>query len=67
MRRVENNCVNCPPEMGCLGMSCPCRNVVYFYCDRCGNDTTLYHYNGEEICGNCLLSEFEVVTDDDYY
>lgn len=59
MKRVENECVDC--GLPCLGSSCPYRNVIRFYCDRCGEEVKLYHYNSEEICGECLLKEFEVV------
>lgn len=68
MKKVENECVGCPPEMGCLGDSCPNRNVTRFYCDRCGEEETLYYYYDEELCADCLLKEFKVVCDiDDYY
>lgn len=59
MRKIENECVDC--GLPCLGNSCPNRNVVRFYCDRCTKETTLYNYYGEEICKECLLREFEVV------
>ena len=61
MKRLENECVGCPAEMSCLGYACSYVNVPHFYCDRCGNEEVLYHYDGEEICGSCLLKEFEVV------
>lgn len=61
MKKVENECVGCPPEMGCLGSYCPYRNVVHYYCDKCGAETKLYHYDGYELCIDCLLEEFEVV------
>ncbi len=61
MRKIENECVHCPSSLGCLGSNCPNRNVVRFYCDRCGEDTTLYDYYGEEICEECLLKEFKVI------
>lgn len=62
MKRVENECVGCV-SMGlpCLGNSCPNRNVVRYYCDRCGDETRLRDYYGEEICESCLLKEFKVV------
>ncbi len=63
MRKVENECVCCAPELGCLGNRCQYRNVVRFYCDRCGEETTLYHCDGEEICAECLLKEFSIVED----
>lgn len=59
MRKTENECVGC--DTHCLGSSCPNRNVVRFYCDRCGNETTLYDYYGEELCEDCLLKEFDMI------
>ncbi len=61
MKKIENECVNCPIEIGCIGNSCPYRNVVRFYCDKCGNEEQLYHFEDEELCANCLLKNFEVV------
>ena len=65
MRKTLNECVYCPPEMGCLVESCPNRNVVRFYCDRCGFEAKLYYYGDEELCEECLLEEFEVVEGSD--
>ena len=62
MKRVENECVGCKSlGLPCLGDSCPNRNVVRFYCDRCEAEAMLYYYYGEEICEECLLKEFEIV------
>lgn len=66
MRKVENECVGCPPEMGCLGSSCRYANVEHFYCDYCGDETTLYDYYGDEICEECLIKQFNVVEGSDY-
>ena len=66
MKSVENECVGCPPEMGCLGRSCPYRNVVHYYCDKCGKESKLRHYDGSELCEECLLEEFDVVEGSDY-
>lgn len=65
MKRIENECVGCPPEMGCLGDSCPNRNVPHYYCDNCGNEEKLYHYDNDELCEECLLKNFEVVEGSD--
>ncbi len=65
MKKIENGCVGCT-DIGlyCLGTSCPNRNVVRFYCDKCGEETTLYYCDdGSELCANCLLEEFDVVED----
>lgn len=62
MKKTENECVGCTNVgLYCLGSSCPNRNVIRFYCDKCGDETTLYNYYGEELCQECLLSEFEIV------
>lgn len=66
MKKIEDECVGCPTELGCIGSACPYKNVVRFYCDRCGEETKLYHYDGEQLCVECLLKEFEVVDGSDY-
>lgn len=66
MRKVEDECVSCPIEMECLGNACRYKNVVRFYCDKCGEETTLYRYDDKELCAECLLKEFEVVEGSDY-
>ena len=63
MRKVEDECVSC--GLPCLGSACRYRNVARFYCDRCGEETTLYHYDDKELCAECLLKEFEVVDGSD--
>ena len=65
MIRIENECLDCPSELGCLGDSCPNRNVTRFYCDRCGEEDILYYYDNEELCRDCLLKEFEIVEGSD--
>lgn len=67
MKKIENECVDCTSVgLPCFGNSCPNRNVVRFYCDRCGDEDTLYKYYGEEICADCLLGEFEVIEDSEW-
>lgn len=61
MKKIENECVGCPVEMGCIGDSCPHKNVSRFYCDKCGEEETLYHYDGQELCIDCIKKEFEIV------
>lgn len=60
MIRIENDCVDC--GLPCLGRSCPLTSVKHFYCDECGDETTLYRfYDGEELCINCIKKKLEVV------
>lgn len=66
MKKILDECVGCPPEIGCFGSSCPYKNVVRFYCDRCGEEEKLYHYDSEELCEDCLLKEFDVVEGSDW-
>ena len=66
MIKYENECVGCTPELECLYYACPNRNVKHLYCDKCKDDVEkLYKYDGEEICEECLLSNFESVSIDD--
>lgn len=62
MITYEDECVGCPTELGCIGSACPNRNVPHLYCDKCKDDVEkLYKYDGQEICEECLLAEFEVI------
>lgn len=61
MKQVENDCVDC--GLPCLGYGCPYRNVLHFYCDKCGDEAELYHYDGKELCLNCIEESLEKVTE----
>lgn len=61
MIEYENECVGCPPEMGCLGKYCPKLNVVHTYCDECGEEEQLYWYEGEQLCKECVIERLEKV------
>lgn len=65
MIEYENECIGCPPEMGCMGDACRNRNVPHYYCDECGEEDTLYKFNGEELCVDCLLRQLEMVEGSD--
>jgi len=54
MIKYVNECVGCPPNLGCLGKSCRYYNVPTYYCDTCGVEDAEYHYEGEDICEECL-------------
>lgn len=61
MIKFENECVGCPPDMGCLGSSCKYVNTPHYYCDECGDEAKLHEYENKELCENCLLEKFPVV------
>lgn len=64
MKWYESGCVSC--DLPCIFEACPNYKVEHLICDYCGEETKLYHYDGFEICGECLLKEFEVVEGSDY-
>lgn len=61
MIEYENECVGCPPEMGCLGTSCPNKRVPHRYCDGCGDEIEreYFSYQGKELCVECLCDALE--------
>ena len=65
MIKYQNECVDCPPEMGCLGSSCPYRNVRRVYCDKCGHEEDVYEWGDEEWCFDCILEECGEDVDED--
>ncbi len=51
----ENECVDCPKEIGCVGKSCPNRHVPHTRCDDCQDeDVDLFEYDNEELCIDCI-------------
>lgn len=59
MIKKENECVDC--GLPCLGSSCPNRNVIRIYCDKCGSEGKIYHYDGEHLCIDCIEETLEEV------
>ena len=61
MVRYENDCVGCP--QGCI--DCGRKRTPHYYCDKCGDEATLYEYGDKQLCADCLLKKFEVVEGSD--
>lgn len=60
--RYENECVGCPPDMGCLGVACPNRRVPHLYCDKCKNEVDdLYDYDDKQICLDCIVKQLKKI------
>ena len=62
MIRIEDRCVECPVEKGCLGDSCPNRRVEAYYCDKCDEEMDLdaiYEVDEMELCEECLKDHFK--------
>lgn len=65
MMEEINDCVGCPPEMGCIGNSCKYRRVPHWCCDKCGAEETLYYVDNQELCESCALEALEIVEGSD--
>lgn len=60
--RYENECVGCPPDMGCLGSACPNRHVPVFICDKCKQEVDdLYDYDDKQICLDCIVKQLKKI------
>ena len=59
MKKTYRECVDCGQP--CRGKNCPNNTVTRYFCDRCGDETELYHYDGEELCIWCIEKELEKV------
>lgn len=64
---VENECVGCPPEIGCIGSTCPYLNVIRCYCDECDDEGRLYKFDGQQICIDCVAKRLEIVEGSEWY
>lgn len=59
----KNECIGCPTEIGCIGDTCPYRNVKRLYCDECENeDDVLYEFYDEQLCKHCVLDKLYKIT-----
>lgn len=73
MIKYENECVGCPPEMGCMGNACPNRNVPHYYCDECGEEIVdnhryeeYYTTNGaEHLCKDCYKKALDYLHEEE--
>ena len=59
MVKYEDECVGCPPELGCLGSACPNRHVPRLYCDKCGEEVDEFYE--DELCIDCVETSSEEV------
>ena len=66
LKRIEDECVGCPPSMPCIGNLCPYKNVVRYYCDKCGCEDVLYEYDNFELCLDCIEKLLDKVDGSDY-
>jgi Zn finger protein HypA/HybF involved in hydrogenase expression len=62
MMKYENDCCGCTSVgLPCLGSMCGKRRTPHYYCDKCKEETTLYKFDGKELCPDCILEQLQVV------
>ena len=60
MKYTDTGCVDC--QLPCLKQSCPNFEVTHYRCDECGEeDITLYEFDGQELCVDCVVKQLHVV------
>lgn len=60
MKILESDCVDC--GLPCLHKACPHYEVTRYICDNCKDDVyELYHFEGQELCVDCVLEQLEKV------
>lgn len=62
MTKIESDCCDCEQQFRSCG-SCSRRNAKHYYCDDCGDETDIYHFDGEELCIKCIQKLLEPVKD----
>lgn len=65
MRIYTNECCDCQ-LLPCLHNSCPNYNVERFLCDECKEETTLYEFDGQELCIDCIIKQLDVIEGSEY-
>ena len=61
MIEYENRCTGCSDSSHCQGRYCPNRNVKVYICDDCGSEASLYEFDGDELCIECIKERLEAV------
>ena len=60
MIKIESDCYDC--DLPCIYEACPHYRVVVYKCDHCKYPVDkLYHFDGEELCIDCIEHRLERV------
>ena len=57
--KIESGCVDC--GLPCVYNTCPHYEYVVYECDCCGEESKLYHFDGQELCLGCIEARLEEV------
>lgn len=59
MKVKVNGCIDC--GLPCM-LFCPLRDESYVWsCDKCGTETQLYEWEGQELCLDCIEHNLEKI------
>lgn len=56
---VESDCCDC--DLPCIGTACKYYQITRYLCDKCQEETTLYEFDGRQLCVDCLCNELVIV------
>lgn len=59
LRIIENGCVGC--QLPCIGTACRHYRITRYLCDECEDETTLYDYDGRELCIDCIADTLDKI------
>lgn len=62
---IESECVDC--GLPCIFESCKYYQVKRYYCDKCKNETSLYEFEGEQLCIGCIKKLLPLVEGSEIY
>lgn len=57
----KGNCVDCPPEMGCMGRACPQCWETHMFCDVCkqeADDLWRDNETDKDMCEECRDKQY---------
>lgn len=59
MKITTTECVDC--DLPCIFEACRYYKVERHVCDECMTEIELYHFEGREMCAECILETLEPV------
>ena len=62
MKKIIDECCSC--DLPCLGNTCPMRNKVAYFCDKCESEVGVDIDFLYDFCGECVLELLDKVKTD---